>query len=507
MDREKVAFAIMKPLDLALGVAVTAARRSPSFEPFSDRFYGMARTVLGRMYAKNNDLQAEGLERVPMTGGVLFAVNHQSWNDVQVVGATCPRRLRFMAKTEFETWPILRHLIALSDSPFIRRGGDPQGMVQAVTALREGRALVIFPEGTIPGEEDRGRHEVEPDTGLLRGRTGAVRLAIEAGVPIVPVGVSGTGALFPPEVYPRLELLEAPKPVPVTVRYGEPLRYDRYHGQAVGADDLRRLTKELMLAISGLVDFGRHYVPIKVPIPPLPRHRKLGVLLLHGFTGSVRTVDGLAPLLREAGIPHRIPVLRGHGTKYTDMEGVTAQDWYEDAEAALLELSREVDKVVVVGLSMGGLVAIHLGIRHADKIAGVVTWAAALRFRDPLAPFSPWMARVVKSWPSPESFRDQSLKVYSENYPKFMTSAFTSLYSFSQETERRLPEFQVPICVLQSKRDQIIDPLSANLVYRDVSSTHREIHWFHRSGHEMGQDCEHEAVFAKTMEYIQKFRG
>ncbi|NMC69874.1 MAG: alpha/beta fold hydrolase [Myxococcales bacterium] len=507
MDREKIAFTVMKPLDLALGAVVKAARESPSFEPFSDRFYGMARTVLGRVYAKNNDLQAEGLEHVPMTGGVLFAANHQSWNDVQVVGATCPRRLRFLAKTEFETWPILRHLIALSDSPFIRRGGDPQGMAQAVRALREGRALVIFPEGTIPGEEDKGRHEVEPDTGLLRGHTGAVRLAIEAQVPIVPVGVSGTGKSFPPEVYPRLELLEAPRPVPVTVRYGEPIRYDRYHGKPVGADDLRRLTKELMLAISRLVDFQRHYVPITVPIPPLPRYRKLGVLLLHGFTSSVRTVDGMAPLLREAGIPYRIPVLRGHGTRYTDLEGVTAQDWYEDAETALMELSREVDKVVVVGLSMGGLLAIHLGIRHPDQVAAVVTWGAALRFRDPLAPLSPLLARVVKSWPSPESFRDQSLKVYSENYPRFMTSAFSSLFHFARETERRLPELTVPICVLHSKRDQVIDPLSAVLIYRDVSSPHREIHWFHRSGHEMGQDCEREAVFARTMEFIGKFRA
>ena len=75
------------------------------------------------------------------------------------------------------------------------------------------RVKSFFPEGTIPGEEDRMRHEVEPDTGMLRGHSGAVRMAIEGRVPIVPIGVSGTGASFPPEVYPRLEILEPPKPV------------------------------------------------------------------------------------------------------------------------------------------------------------------------------------------------------------------------------------------------------------------------------------------------------
>ena len=213
MDREKIAFAAMKPIDVALGTVIAAAKATGTFEPFGERFYGIARKVLNDMYTKNNALAAEGLERVPTSGGVVFASNHQSWNDVQVIGATCPRRLRFLAKSEFETWPILRHLIALSDSPFIRRGGDAEGMANAIHSLREGKALMIFPEGTIPGEEDLGRHEVEAETGLLRGHTGAVALAIEARVAVVPIGVSGTGASFPPEVYPRLEILETPKPV------------------------------------------------------------------------------------------------------------------------------------------------------------------------------------------------------------------------------------------------------------------------------------------------------
>ncbi|MBI5499146.1 MAG: alpha/beta fold hydrolase [Deltaproteobacteria bacterium] len=506
MDREKIAFAAMKPIDMALGAVIATAKATGTFEPFGERFYGVARKVLNDMYTKNNALAAEGLELVPASGGVVFASNHQSWNDVQVIGATCPRRLRFLAKSEFETWPILRHLIALSDSPFIRRGGDSEGMANAIHSLREGKALMIFPEGTIPGEEDIGRHEVEPETGLLRGHTGAVRLAIEARVPIVPIGVSGTGASFPPEVYPRLEILETPKPVPVTVRYGRPMSFAALHGKAVSGEDLRRHTRDLMLAISGLVDHSRNYVPLRVPIPPLPKVKKLGVLLLHGFTSSVRTVDGMVPLLQQSRLPFRMPVLRGHGTTYTDMEGVTAQDWYDDAEKALLDLAREVDKVVVVGLSMGGLLALNLGIRQPDKIAGIVTWAAALRFRDPLAPLSGQMAKVIKSWPAPEAFNDRSLKAFSENYPKFMTSAFVSLFRYAQETERRLPELRLPVCVLHSKGDQVIDPLAANLIYRDVSSPWREIHWFRKSGHEMGQDLEREAVFARTMEFIAKFR-
>ncbi|HEY3445333.1 MAG TPA: alpha/beta fold hydrolase [Myxococcales bacterium] len=504
MDREAIAFAALKPVDFALGTALNVAKATGQLEPVVDGFYKVAGKVLRQMYEKQNDLRAEGTQFVPQQGGAIFASNHQSWNDVQVIGATCPRRVRFLAKGEFKTWPVLRHLIALSDSPFISRGGDTQGMKYAVDSLKEGKALVIFPEGTIPGEETIMRHEVEPDTGLLRGHTGAVRMAIAAGVPIVPVGVTGTGKSFPPEVYPRLELLEAPKPVPVIVRYGEPIHYTHLHGTEPTAEVVKQLTHELMLAISKLVDHEKGFVPVKVPVPPLPRYEKVGVLLLHGFTSSVRTVDGLAPRLEAAGLAYKIPVMRGHGTRYQDLAGVRAQDWYDDAEAALLELAKSVDKVVVVGLSMGGLVALNLAMRHPDKIAGVVTLAAALRFQDPLAPVAPALSRFVKSWPSPEAFRDQSLKHTSQNYPKFMTAAFGELLAYARETERRLPQVKVPICVVHSKRDQVVKPLAANLIYRDVGSEHREIHWFFKSGHEMGQDCERDAVFDTVMEFVGK---
>jgi carboxylesterase len=506
MEREDIANAVLWPIDSAAGAGMWLLEEAGILKPASDIAYEQLRRTMEAKFRRANELAVEGLEHVPREGGVLLACNHQSWLDVQVVVAATPRRLHFIAKSEFEKWPVLRHVIRLSESVFVRRGGDDAALESVVEALRKGWVVAIFPEGTIPGEEDIPRVAVDPETGLLPGHTGVVRLALRANVPIIPVGLSGTGRAFPPEVYPRLEILRMPRSTPIRLRFGAPITMDEYKGRPQDRQLFREVTNRVMRAISGLVDHRCNYVPIEVPLPKPPTSENLGVLLLHGFTSHLNTVNGLVPYLERAGVPYEMPVLRGHGTQYQDLRGVTARDWYVDAERALISLwNRHVDRIVVVGLSMGGLVALELGMRHPDKIAGVVGVAPALKMKDPLAALTPLLSKVVRYWPSPESFNDLSLKVNCKNYPEFATDAFASLYDYAQEIARRLPELHVPIRILQSKKDQIVAPEAANIIYEKVSSIHREIVWYHKSGHEMMQDCEAPQVMRDIMEFVHRF--
>ena len=506
MEREEVVNAVLKPIDSVIALAVLGLEKTGTLGPASEVVYDNLRKAMYAQFKLNNELEIEGAQNVPPQGGVILASNHQSWLDVQVLGASCPRRVHFIAKSEFETWPVLRHLIKLSESVFVRRGGDNEALQSIIEALKEGWAVAIYPEGTIPGEEDIPRRAVEPRTGLLPGHTGVARLAVQANVPIVPVGVSGTGRAFPPEAYPRLEMLRLPGSTPIRIRYGEPISMEKYQEAEHDKDLFREITEQVMTEISGLVDHRSNYIPIEVPIPAPQTYERIGVLLLHGFTSSVKTVDGLVPFLETAGIDFEMPILRGHGTRYQDLRGVKARDWYVDAEWALLNLWNRVDRVVVVGLSMGGLVSLELGMRHPDKIAGVVTAGACLKFTDPMARLTGLISRLVRYWPSPDAFNDPSLRGNSENYAKFPTDAFGSLYQYSQQVAEQLGQMHVPIRILQSKRDQIVAAESANIIYEKVSSPHREIVWYEQSGHEMMQDMEAEAVFADIMEFVQRFQ-
>lgn len=234
--------------------------------------------------------------------------------------------------------------------------------------------------------------------------------------------------------------------------------------------------------------------------------KPLGVLILHGFTGSLDTVRGLVPTVEALGLPYRMPVLRGHGTRYEDLAAVVAKDWYDDAEAALKDLLGEAEKVVVVGLSMGGLVTLNLAMEHGDDLAGIAVAGTFLRCADPLAHLTPLLKLVAPYWPSPASFMDPELAKASTNYAKFPTRTFSHLLNFANMVERRLGEVRVPTLILHSRKDTIAAPIGAKIIEERIASKEKRIVWFERSGHEMLQDLEAAEVYRVIGEYLATFQ-
>jgi 1-acyl-sn-glycerol-3-phosphate acyltransferase len=136
-------------------------------------------------------LRARGLENVPASGGCVLACNHLSNFDPWPLGMPLwpTRWLRFMAKSELYWWP-LRLVLNAAGAFRVRRGvGDQEAMETAVRLAREGEVVVMFPEGTRRKKGLLKKHEA-------RARSGAARIALEAGVPLVPAAVAGTDKLL-----------------------------------------------------------------------------------------------------------------------------------------------------------------------------------------------------------------------------------------------------------------------------------------------------------------------
>lgn len=194
----------------------------------------------------------EGLENVPRTGGAIFAGNHLSVADELFLGAVVPRHLAFWAKSEYFDGTGLRGwfnravMHGLGAIRVERRGGRGAltAFDAAIPVLRAGDLVAVYPEGTR-----------SPDGRLYRGRTGVVRLALAAGVPVIPVGMIGTDVVQP--IGARMPRLGAGK---ITVRFGEPLHFA---GRPDDRSSLRAMTDEVMAAIQKLT--GQEYVPRYAP--------------------------------------------------------------------------------------------------------------------------------------------------------------------------------------------------------------------------------------------------
>jgi 1-acyl-sn-glycerol-3-phosphate acyltransferase len=122
-----------------------------------------------------------GSEHVPARGGAVLAFNHDSWFDGLLVAQVTPRPIRFMGKTTILARPGLGHLLRLLGVfPAQPDGGDGSAVGSAAEICRAGGLVGIFPEGGLT-----------PEPRLARLRRGAARIAVDAGVPIVPIGIGG----------------------------------------------------------------------------------------------------------------------------------------------------------------------------------------------------------------------------------------------------------------------------------------------------------------------------
>jgi 1-acyl-sn-glycerol-3-phosphate acyltransferase len=192
--------------------------------------------------------KVEGLENIPADGAAILASNHLSFSDSIFLPLVVPRRITFLAKSDYFTTRGLKGRLkagffkGVGQLPVDRSGGraSQAALETGKRVLAEGKLLGIYPEGTR-----------SPDGRLYRGKTGVARMALEAGVPVLPVAMINTFEIQPPGQ-------KIPKLMRVGVRIGAPLDFSRYAGLEGDRFVLRSMTDEIMYEMMMLS--GQEYV-------------------------------------------------------------------------------------------------------------------------------------------------------------------------------------------------------------------------------------------------------
>ncbi|STD09912.1 2-acyl-glycerophospho-ethanolamine acyltransferase [Dermatophilus congolensis] len=210
--------------------------------------YWTLKRLLGPVLRTAFRMKVHGLEKVPTQGPAILASNHLSFSDSIFLPVALPRRITFPAKLEYFTQPGLVGAIkrgfftGVGQIPIDRSGGPKSAaaLEAGLEVLSRDELFGIYPEGTR-----------SPDGRLYKGKTGMVRMAMRAGVPIIPVAMIGTDIAQPTGQ-------KIPKLVPIEVRFGDPIHLDHLVGKEDDQALIRAATDQVMQALADLS--GQEYV-------------------------------------------------------------------------------------------------------------------------------------------------------------------------------------------------------------------------------------------------------
>ena len=228
-----------------------------------------------------------------------------------------------------------------------------------------------------------------------------------------------------------------------------------------------------------------------------------GVLLVHGFTGSPQGLRPWGEHLAAQGWTVIAPRLPGHGTSIADLAKTNGDDWYGEAEMALVGLAERCSSVFVCALSMGGAIALDLAVRQPERVAGLAIVNASVYSDDPRARLAPILGKLpfnVKGIGS--DIADPSQRELC--YDRIPLSAGAALLAYQTRVRERLSDVKAPLMLFASRQDHVVPPGNTSFVAEHVSSTDVETIWLERSYHVATLDYDASIIFERSAEFIAK---
>lgn len=232
----------------------------------------------------------------------------------------------------------------------------------------------------------------------------------------------------------------------------------------------------------------------------------VGVLVCHGFTGTTQSMRPLGEAIAAAGYTVTGPRLAGHGVTPHAMARTGAADWICSVDAAIAALRRTCERIVLVGLSMGGTLSLHAAARHGDVIAGVVPINGAVTLE------SPELGSIVLAPDAPEFLPGVGSDIKAPGvvelaYPHVPVAALRELYALVAATYAMLPRVTCPALVFQSREDHVVAPSNATSIVSRLGSARVDLRWLDDSYHVATLDNDRERIARETIAFVGAVAG
>jgi len=231
-----------------------------------------------------------------------------------------------------------------------------------------------------------------------------------------------------------------------------------------------------------------------------------GILLIHGFTACPIDMKPLGETFRDWGYTVSAPLLPGHGRTPEEFSHTSWKDWLGEAERALKDLGEICTKVVCVGHSMGGLIALALAAKQ--KIDAVISINAPIVYRDPELHKAYFLLERQEFVDKPH--KNSELTVTREGLPHFSyakvpVKCFVSLNQAISTVRKELGKIQCPALIVQSLEDQTIHPSSGEIIEAGILHPNKEVIFWAKEDHYLPLSPAREKLAQRIRGFIERY--
>ncbi|WP_448376646.1 alpha/beta hydrolase [Fervidobacterium sp.] len=243
---------------------------------------------------------------------------------------------------------------------------------------------------------------------------------------------------------------------------------------------------------------------VKKSLPIYLQGGEKGVLVIHGYTGSPHDFEFMAHELHKAGFTVSVPRLPGHGTCGEDFLTTTRHDWLRRVYDAYYDLTAICKEVYIVGLSMGGVIALILAAHLKPK--KLVTLAAAIHTIDNRIKITPLLSIFTKKMvrENDEKYDEPDLQYLKNEYWSFnWPKQAAELYKLMKMARKSVPEIVSETLVVAARNDNTVPLSAAEFIYKNIKSEKRKMLIFEKSGHVLSNDVEKEEVTKAVIDWLK----